>query len=76
MTLQTLRENTWSWMDGNSVVFFLGVSAETKMTICFKLYTVWTFHLHLLELLQDGRYLMQLDAMVEQMHEALLDKSV
>jgi len=33
VTLQTLRENTWSWM--------------------------------------DGRYLMQLDAMVEQMHEAL-----
>ena len=35
-----------------------------------------TFHLHPLELLQDGRYLMQLDAMVEQMHEALLDESV
>lgn len=37
VTLQTLRENTWSWM--------------------------------------DGRYLMQLDAMVEQLHEALSSTS-
>lgn len=31
MTLQTLRENTWSWMDRNSVGVFCA-SAETKMT--------------------------------------------
>lgn len=68
VTLQTLRENTWSWMDRNSVGVFCVYLQKLK----------WqgTFHLHPLELLQDGRYLMQLDAMVEQMHEALLDKSV